>query len=108
VTVVRAGEHEVIMSQLETTGADERTVVRWDPADPQSVERARAEFERLRVAGYLLFALVERPGASVETKAPAFQASLGAFTGRSPVPRQTRTFEPEATRIVAVRPMRGG
>jgi hypothetical protein len=97
--------------ELETTGSDGRVVVRWDPADPGSVGRARAEFEHLAASGYLLFALVEKPGVSVETKSAAFDPSVAAFTARSarsPRPAQTRVFEPEATRIIAVRPMRGG
>ena len=94
--------------QLETLGSGGRQLVRWDPADPRSVAEARAQFEDLKSAGWALFELVERPGASVETRAGAFQPATGSFVARSPVPTQTDAFRPEATRIVAVRPMRGG
>ena len=94
--------------QLETLGSGGRQVVRWDPADPRSVASARAEFEQLKASGWALFELVERPGASVETRTAAFEPAAGSFVARSPLPTQTDTFRPEATRIVAVRPMRGG
>lgn len=94
--------------QLETLGSGGRQVVRWDPADPRSVAEARAAFEDLKASGWALFELIERPGASVETRAAAFEPSAGSFVARSPVPTQTDEFRPDAIRILAVRPMRGG
>lgn len=94
--------------RLETFPARGRQVVRWDPADQESVERARAEFERLRTEGYVLFALEERPGSSVERQSEEFVAGHGSFVARSPLPTQTDAFEAEAVRIVAVKPARVG
>ena len=94
--------------RIETFPPDGRQVFRWDPADPESVERARAEFERLKAEGYALFALEERPGSSVERKTDEFRHSDRSFVARSAVPVQTREFNAEAQRIVAVRPVRGG
>ena len=94
--------------RIETFPSRGRQVVRWDPADPESVERARAEFERLRAEGYVLFALDERPGVSVERRAEEFVPGGGSFVARDPLPVQTDTFDAAAVRIVAVRPAKGG
>ena len=93
--------------RIETFPARDRHVVRWDPSDPESVDRARAEFERLRAGGYILFALEEKPGVSVERRAEEFPAGR-SFVARPPVPVQTDTFNKEVVRIVAVRPAKGG
>jgi hypothetical protein len=98
-----AGQHSI-----EIFPAHGRQVVRWDPADPASVDVARAEFDRLRAEGYALFALEERPGSSVERQTGAFEPAHGSFVARSAVPVQTDQFAAEATRIVAVKPVRGG
>ena len=94
--------------RIETFPSQGRQVFRWDPADPGSVEQARAEFARLQAEGYILFALEERPGVSVERREDEFAPGGGSFVARDPVPVQTNTFNAEAVRIVAVRPARGG
>ena len=94
--------------RIETFPPNGRRVFRWDPADPDSVERAPAEFERLKATGYALFALEEHPGASVERMAGEFRNAGGSFVARSAVPVQTDEFPAGAERIVAVRPVRGG
>ncbi len=93
---------------LETFPARGRQVVLWDPADQESVERARAEFERLKTEGYILFAFEERPGSSVERQSEEFAAGRGSFVARSPIPVQADAFAAEAVRFVAVKPARGG
>jgi len=94
--------------RIETFEAAGRQVLTWDPEDEESVRTARAEFERLRAAGFALFAVQERPGLTVETRIERFEPNAGAVVGRSAIPVQTDEFRPESTRIVAVRPIRGG
>lgn len=93
---------------IQVVPRESRAVFRWDPANPEAVANARHEFERLQRDGYVLFALTEQPGTSIERRAAGFEASSGSFVARSPAPTRTEVFSPDATRIVAVRPMRGG
>ncbi len=120
------------MGSLEVLGASGDVTVSWDPADPASVERARAEYDRLRAAGYLMF--------TVRRRADAFDPAAGALDveltagppetpASSPTPplaavrprrgralrrypgeyaEQSRALDPMAERVVAVPPMLGG
>lgn len=94
--------------RIETFEPAGRQVLTWDPEDEESVGKARAEFERLRAAGFALFAVKEQPGLTIETKIERFEPNAGALLARSAIPVQTDEFRPESTRIVAVRPIRGG
>jgi hypothetical protein len=92
----------------------------WDPAIPESVERARGDFEVLQQAGYQFFRVlnqdeptgfaphegalvVKRVDASdvAPVAAPA-QPTRAVRRGRKP------KAEPGQERTVAMRPMRGG
>lgn len=56
-----------VMNVMDSSG---HTTVTWDPTDRDSVRTARAEFDRLRRAGYQAFRmdLVTETGAVVEEK----------------------------------------
>lgn len=97
----------------------------WDPEIPESVERARGDFETLRQAGYSFFRVVD------QTEAERFAGSEGALLVKrvdadevAPVaepvekvraaqrrgrghPQKPAGAAP-GERVVAVRPMRGG
>ncbi len=103
----------------------------WDPSFPESVDRARSEFEQLQQAGYQFFRVLNQDtptgfassdGALVVKRveaadvAPRVQpAPVPAVTlpteprrrGRPPKARPEPTTEPQE-RTVAMRPMRGG
>ena len=103
----------------------------WDPAIPESVERARAEFQALRDAGYTFFRVVaHQPQDSFEAEVGALQVERitpdqaeprvklvapvehtqqedASRRRRGRPPRAAPTPEPEE-RVVAARPMRGG
>jgi hypothetical protein len=94
------------MDIFEGTG---RVTLTWDPAQPAEVEGARVEFQRLRDSGYVMFAAeTGGPRHAVERRVDEFDAAAGGLTARSAVPAQTDVFDPESSRIVAVRPLRGG
>jgi len=80
---------------LDRTG--DLTLV-WDPADPEETEKARAEFERLKAAGYAFFTDAGRP----RLKARADGKLEGALV------QAPREFQPRQRRTVAVPAMRGG
>jgi hypothetical protein len=82
------------MDVLDATGHLSLT---WDPADPESVSKAKAEFEQLKAAGFAFF--------STAGKTALRLGRTGELRGELV---QTKEFEPEAARTVAVRPMRGG
>lgn len=69
----------------------------WDPADADSVAKAKAEFQTLKAAGFAFF--------STAGKSALRLGKTGELRGELV---QTKEFEPEAERTVAVRPMRGG
>lgn len=88
---------------LEVLDPSGHLVLTWNPNEPASVEQARAEFERLKGCGFGFFI-------GEAEDAPKVTRLKGAALQRSGelVIRSTRTFDPEAERTVAVRPMRGG
>lgn len=110
---------------LDILGADGHTTVEWDPDDPAEVEVARAEFERLRGAGFLLFAvdevadfpagagrvIAELVAAPPEVPAASPLPEAVKPRGRRKVPpgagKQVDELDPKK-RHVAVRGMRGG
>ncbi len=47
-------EGRCLMAVMDPSGDHRLT---WDPLDPEDVSKARAEFDRLRKAGYLAFRL---------------------------------------------------
>jgi hypothetical protein len=84
---------------LEVLTGDGDLKITWSSADPESVTRAKAEFDRLKSEGYGFFA------GEMEVKRLTAKRLKGAteLTIRS-----VREFEPRVQRTVAVRPMRGG
>ena len=72
------------MHTLDRTG-DQK--VMWDSAQPDEVAAARETFDRLKKAGYLAYKAEGRKGERGE---------------------QIRTFDPEAERIILVKPHQGG
>ena len=71
----------------------------WNPNDPADVERAKAEFDTLKRAGFAFFA-------SEQDGKPRLRiGKSGRLEGRLV---QVKEFDTEAERTVAVRPMRGG
>jgi hypothetical protein len=94
----------------------------WDPTIPESVERARAEFELLQQSGYQFFRVLNQDeptgfapqdGALVVKRveaadvAPAV-APVPPMRRRGRPPKERPTEEPRQERTVAMRPMRGG
>ena len=76
----------------------------WDPDDPPSVERAKAEFDRLRELGDAFY--IDAASATpVQKLKPKAFAQRGALDVR---PVVVRDFQPRARRQVAMRPMVGG
>ena len=88
---------------MEVLGPSGHLVLTWDPTDHASVERARAEFDRLRGCGFAFFT-------SDADGAPKVTKLKGAALERSGdlVIRLARQFDAEAERTVAVPPHRGG
>jgi hypothetical protein len=87
---------------LEVLNADGHLTLNWDPDNPDEVQKAKAEFEALKAAGFAFFREdreVRRLGRS---------GALDVKAGEAPPVAKAREFEPRAARTVAVRPMRGG
>jgi hypothetical protein len=107
------------VNTLEILGREGHISVAWDPDNPEEVEKARAEFNRLLEAGFMLFvvtAVKEFPEGAGEVTAELVAAPPPLPAGK-PDPssppatargEQTRKFQPKAKRTVAVRPMQGG
>jgi hypothetical protein len=114
--------------ELFVLGAGGHTVVSWDPDKPDEVDKARAEFERLKAAGFMLFVvdtiestdfpaeagrlMAELVAAPPET--PAEAPLTGALTPKPKKPKyvkgseqQAKEFNPKKS-TVAVRRMGGG
>jgi|SRR6185437_16674172 len=94
----------------------------WDPQDQASVDKARAEFEALRDAGYSFFRTVQEETFSAESGAlevrrvnpeevaPRLELSEPAVQPAEQL-EQIRRGQPRSRnkeRVVAARPMRGG
>jgi len=91
----RKGE---VVGELRTLCAEGDLRLRWDPKAPEQVAKARAEFDRLKKAGYLLFKVKpfsRKPGAEVK--------EFGKTDGQL-----IADFAPGAEGIVAAPPVRGG
>lgn len=108
---------------LEILGEQGHTSITWNPDNPDEVEHARQEFQKLKDAGFLLFTIDEVDDLPVEAgrvmaeliSAPAVvpatspePVSLPPKKGRQRKGTQAAAFVPTAPRTVAVRPMRGG
>lgn len=100
-----------VLEVLDPTGHVE---LRWDPADPDSVKRAEAEFNRMQDAGFTFFTTAS-PDASKVKKLTKKQKERGTLNGRfieeaEPAEEfeQVREFKPRRRRTVAVRQMAGG
>jgi hypothetical protein len=90
--------------ELQIMDGSGHLTLSWDPADPETIARAEAEFERLKAAGYAFFATPASPHPVEALSAEALAAS-GALDVR---PEKVKEFHPRRSRTVAVRPMVGG
>lgn len=88
--------------ELEILDPTGHVTLEWSPDDPESVEKARAEFERLTAAGFAFFTTSEEVAESIEPGDGLLLAKL------QPKLEQTREFRPRRRRTTAVPPMRGG
>jgi hypothetical protein len=87
------------MNTLEILDPSGHLTLSWNPNDPAEVEKARAEFARLKGCGFAFFA-------SEQDEKPKLRIGRsGRLEGRLV---QVKEFDTEAERTVAVRPMRGG
>jgi hypothetical protein len=107
-----------VMEVLDPTGHLSLT---WDPEDEASVAKARAEFERLKAAGYTFYSVPVRLNAFGE-RAGEVSVEVGAVPAPpdAPAPKRrgfgrrkqpegpVKEFEPKSERTVATPPMRGG
>lgn len=64
-----------------TEKGDER--IEWDPADAAQVEKARAEFARLKKDGYRFYEVAETPGKPVERFSKGLGRLIAAPGARS-------------------------
>lgn len=80
----------------------------WSADDPESVENARAEFDRLQACGYAFFTTADEDAQPVKKLTKKLRTELRSLDVRPGEPVQTREFTPRARRTVAVPPMRGG
>lgn len=92
---------ECVMEILDQSG---HLTLSWNPEEPESVTKAREEFDRLRAAGYAFFSTPESMNQVSRIKAAAFQQP-GSLDVR---PVHVTEFQPRTRRQVAVRPMVGG
>ena len=110
------------MRTIETlSGTHGHLLLSWDPTLPESVDRARSEFQSLVDQGYVFFRAVPREDKPVR----GFYPELGALEVRRvepaevaprvetpPAEQPKRRGRPPknatAERVVATRPMRGG
>lgn len=90
---------------MEVLDASGHVTLWWDPDDPESVQKAEAEFQRMQDAGFAFFT-DESPDAEPVSEMDDTVRARGDVEGR--FVQQTRTFKPRARRTVAVRQMRGG
>lgn len=87
------------MNTLEILDVTGHLTLSWNPHEPEDVARAKAEFDRLKSAGFAFFS-------SEEDEKPKLRiGKSGRLEGRLV---QVKDFDTEAERTVAVRPMRGG
>ena len=109
---------------LEILGDKGYTTVEWDPDNPEEVAKARAEFDKLKAAGFLLFVVTEVDDLPVEVgrvtaqlasapplvpaQTPEPVSAPEPIRGRPRKGTQTTDFVASAPRTIAVRPMRGG
>lgn len=89
---------------LEVLDPSGHITLRWSPDDPDSVEQARAEFEKLKAAGFAFF-VDEASAVPVTRLKPKAFAQAGQLDVR---PAMVREFDPRRRRTVAVRPLQGG
>jgi hypothetical protein len=85
--------------ELEILDPTGHLTLSWDPSKPEEVEKARAEFDRLKSCGFAFFTSEQ------DEKAKLRLGKSGRLEGRLV---QVKEFNTEADRTVAVRPMRGG
>ena len=98
--------NEHVMEFLNETG---HQTVTWDPNDEASVAAARADFNRLKAAGYSMFPMAAIGQTSV-VEEPDQSRPLEAFNpadGRMAAMRMDE-FDPQARRVTAIPQRVGG
>lgn len=91
---------------LETLGPSGHVSMTWNPDDPDDLARAKAEFARLKAAGFVFF----EADAAPDAMPPGDQRAgpmLARGAGRLDV-RRVEVPSPTARRTVATRPLQGG
>jgi hypothetical protein len=87
------------MSELHRLDVPNETghlTLTWDPADETAVEAARAEFSKLKAAGFAFYATDGKEVRRITAKASTLEV------------RVIKEFKPEVRQTVAIRPMAGG
>lgn len=101
---------------LEIPDETGHVTLSWDSEDPAEVDKVRAEFDRLKAAGYAFFTTSDETGYEVAALGAGI-AKAGVLNARlvrpealrvEPELTSTREFNPKKRRTIAVRPMRGG
>jgi hypothetical protein len=97
-------EDRAAMAVMGETGDTKYT---WDPKNPAEVEAAREHFDAMRKKGFMVFKLTkvcQRKG----KKADEFNPKAPGYMYVAPEAVMARSFDPEASRYVAVPPVAGG
>lgn len=89
------------MSSLVILSANGDDRLDWNENDSSSVSKAKAKFQELRKAGYLLFKLVSRTADRIAN-------ALSPADARCSQGEQLHEFDPKAEVIVAAPPLAGG
>lgn len=90
------------MSSLVILSSNGDDRLDWNVNDSSSVSKARAKFQELKKAGYLLFKLVSRVADRIAN------ALVDPADVRCKQGEQLHEFEPEAEVIIATPPFIGG
>lgn len=103
---------------LEVLNGSGHLVLTWNPSVPEEVEKARAEVESLKAAGYTFYAVVGAQGDEIEagdgqlivervsTPIRLLPPVGGVPKGKKG--RKPKEVKPTGVRHVAVRQMQGG
>lgn len=89
------------MSSLVILSANGDDRLDWNETDSSSISKARAKFQELKKAGYLLFKLVSRAADKIANV-------LNPADVRCKQGEQLHEFDPKAEVIVAAPPLAGG
>lgn len=117
-------DEEIVQDSIEVLGREGHLSLTWDPTNPEDVERAREEVNRLKEAGYSFFAVLQaEEGKELEQgdgslvvrriddplSPPPEEASIEKKkkppNSKPPMEKKPKR---KARKTVAMRPMRGG